>query len=137
MSSFTTPLRLEALDDGRRFRVIEPFRYFPGELHEGEPIVVPAGFETDFASVPRGLWNLFPPWGRYGKAAVVHDYLYKQQLGTRAAADRIFREAMAVLDVPAWKRWLMWSGVRAFGWIAWRHHKGEEERCTAADSPDP
>lgn len=39
--------------------------------------VVPKGFVTDFASVPEILQGLIPPTGRYGKAAVIHDYLYR------------------------------------------------------------
>lgn len=44
---------------------------------KSEPIIrVPAGFVTDFASIPRAFWVVLPPTGKYGKAAVVHDYLY-------------------------------------------------------------
>lgn len=42
---------------------------------QGDIIVVPKGFETDFASTPRLLQNLFPPTGPWTKAAVVHDFL--------------------------------------------------------------
>lgn len=27
---------------------------------------------------------------------------------------------------PAWRRTLMWAGVRAFGWWAWWKHRREE-----------
>ena len=40
---------------------------------------VPAGFETDFASVPRAFWSVFPPYGPYTKSAVLHDWLYVTQ----------------------------------------------------------
>ncbi len=75
MSSFTTPLLLEYLD-GRQFRLLAGFVYETRLVPEGA-IYVQAGFVTDFASIPRGLWNLFPPTGHYGKAAVVHDWLYR------------------------------------------------------------
>lgn len=38
-------------------------------------IVVPKGFETDFASTPRLLQSIFPATGAWTKAAVVHDFL--------------------------------------------------------------
>ena len=34
---------------------------------------VPVGFTSDGATVPRILWALFPPVGRYFLAAVLHD----------------------------------------------------------------
>lgn len=58
--------------DGRAWLLAEPLAY------EGkrDRFPVPVGFETDFASVPRPLWPLFPPTGRYTRAAVLHDWLY-------------------------------------------------------------
>lgn len=129
MSSFTTPLRVEVLDDfkGNRIiaRLLEGFAYDVGELGSGETITVPAGFITDFASIPRGLWNFEPPLGRAGKAAVIHDWIYAQggnlleRTYSRAQADRIFRAALKVLGVPAWKRALMWAAVRLGGAGGW------------------
>ena len=69
------PLQVEILPDGRRARLLQPFRVRLRELGE-RVIEVPQGFETDFASVPRFFWRVVPPWGRYSPAAVVHDYLY-------------------------------------------------------------
>lgn len=43
--------------------------------------VIPAGYITDFASVPRWLWSILPPHGRMANAAMVHDYCYDYQLG--------------------------------------------------------
>lgn len=131
MSSFTTPLYVEVLDARRQGRVtarlLATFSYDVGELGSGETIVVPAGFVTDFSSVPWGLWNFEPPLGRAGKASVVHDLLYK--LGgvlpgrtySRAQADDIFREALEVLGVEAWKRAVIWTAVRLAGGGAWGH----------------
>ena len=80
---------------------------------------MPAGFETDFASVPRLFWRVVPPWGRYSPAAVVHDYLYHTGKVSRIAADRVFLELMAALGVPLWKRQVMYWAVRLGGWLAW------------------
>lgn len=75
---------------------------------------------TDFASVPRLLWVFLPCWGKYGNAAVIHDYLYWEQQRPRKEADGIFREAMGVLGVSPFKKWVMHLAVSVFGGFAWR-----------------
>jgi hypothetical protein len=85
----------------------------------GQTHVIPAGFVTDGASVPRGLWNLFPPFGRYFKAALLHDWLYQYGTMTRAQADLVFLTAMKELGVGLLTRWAMYAGVRVGGWPAW------------------
>lgn len=116
MSSFTTPLHVTPLDGGRLWKLIAPFEYHVGSLESEEVIRVPAGFVTDFASVPRALWGVFPPFWHYGKAAVVHDYCYATQLYTRKRSDEIFLEAMKVLKVPWLTRHTIYRAVRMFGW---------------------
>lgn len=113
MSRFTTPAILEMLDD-YRWRLVEPFSFWLSE-DESDVIEVPAGNITDLTSVPRLLWALLPPNGRYAKAAIIHDYLYDNGLRTKAEADRIFLDGMKVLGVPGWKRGVMYVAVRVFG----------------------
>ena len=122
MSSFTAPLRLEYLD-GRKWKVLEPFEYHVGEEGSGEVIAVPAGFITDFASVPRFFWRVLPPTGPYGKGAVIHDFLYSGQPPSydRARADAIFLEAMAVVGVNWLTRYTMYAAVRVGGGAVWNH----------------
>lgn len=115
MSRFTTPLVGSWDDDMTTFTLRESFVYYVGELNSDEKIEVPAGFETDFASVPRYFQWLLPSVGRYGKAAVLHDYLYYTGIGTKAKADYIFYEAMGVLKVPKYIRNIMYYAVRKFG----------------------
>jgi hypothetical protein len=127
MSAFAGPLDVEILKTDKAGRVtarlLEPYRFRLAPPLGDEVIVVPAGFKTDFASVPRGLWNFEPPLGDAGKAAVVHDFLYATRgLGgrfSRAQADAIFRQALADLGVPAWKRTLLWAAVRVGGAGGW------------------
>ena len=121
-SQFLTPLQLEPLDDGRRWRLLSQFEYHVGALGSSDRIAVPIDFITDFASVPRPLWALLPPWGRYGKAVVLHDWLYADQSRKRKAADLILLEAMEVLGVGKLTRLAIYSGVRVGGWLAWRKH---------------
>lgn len=122
MSTFTTPLDLRFLD-GKDFALLREFVYHVGAKDSGEEIHVPTWFVTDFASVPRFFWRFVPPVGPYGKAAVIHDYIYRTagHLGyTRLQADQIFLEAMEVLGVKKWKRRAMYRGVRMGGKKAWQ-----------------
>jgi hypothetical protein len=78
---------------------------------------VPVGYRTDFASVPRLLWVLFPQSGRWDPAAVVHDWLITNGLLgeveiTSAQVDAEFRRALEAVNVGFVRRWLMWTGVR-------------------------
>ena len=87
-------------------------------------IVVPEGYCTDFASVPR-IPGVFALTGdRATLASIVHDYLYDARPDnvTRRQADRVFREAMRVARDPKTRtvRAIMYAGVRAGGWAAWR-----------------
>jgi hypothetical protein len=120
MSRFTTPLRLEDTGktvDGRAiFTVLESYNYELGAEGSGLVIHVPTGFQTDFASVPRHLWRLFPPWGEYRTAAVLHDYLYRKASGfSKTLGDAIFLEAMEDLKVPWLTRTLVYLAVSYFG----------------------
>jgi hypothetical protein len=77
---------------------------------------VPEGMKTDFASVPRVFVWFLPRYGRYTKAAILHDYLWRDAVPagelTLAQADGIFRRAMWELGVPFLRRWMMWGAVR-------------------------
>ncbi len=122
MSSFTTPLDVEYID-GRHWMLIKEFSFASDTL---ERIVrVPVGFVTDFASIPRLFWALLPPTGTYGKAAVVHDDLYRfprmvVPTVTRLQADRTLREGMIALSVPWLTRCIIYYAVRIFGSPAFR-----------------
>lgn len=121
MSSFTDPLIVSPLPDGRNWVLVEEFDYDVGAEGSGDTVHVPAGFVTDFASVPQFLWSILPYWGKYGKAAVVHDYLYSTHQKTKQETDRVFLEAMLVEGTPKSKAEIMYWAVRLFGFWAWRN----------------
>jgi len=77
---------------------------------------VPVHSGTDFASVPRVFVWFIPRYGRYTKAAILHDYLCRVEVPARRIsridADGIFRQAMRELGVPFLRRWIMWAAVR-------------------------
>ena len=114
MSEFTTPADLRMLDN-YQWALLTPFEFHVGAYPSECVIRIPAGTVTDLASVPRLLWAIFPPNGRYAKAAIVHDFLYANAMGTKAWADGVFLDAMTVLGVPVWRRTLMYWAVRLFG----------------------
>ena len=120
MSSFTTPLRVEANPDCKGWTLLEPFTYHVGYKESPLYITVPEGFVTDFASIPNPFRGILPQWGIYGKAAVLHDFLYATQKVSRLEADNLFLEAMCALRTPVWQRTVMWLAVRAGGWLAWK-----------------
>lgn len=125
VSVFVSDLRLKDNEDGRTYTLLTPLVYLSSRW--GGRIIVPDGFITDFASVPRGLWNLLPRVGRSNRAAVVHDYLYQQGGISRRVADAVFREALEVSDV-GWRRHLFWVGVRLGGWRPWRRYRATRHR---------
>lgn len=75
-------------------------------------IIVPAGFVTDLASIPRIFRSLIPQNGKHRLAAIVHDYLCREwNPAHRPLADRIFLEAMELLGVSWWRRKAMYYAV--------------------------
>lgn len=92
-------------------------------------ITVEKGFDTDYASIPRIFWSIYPPDGDYTEAAVVHDCLYWYQCYTnkngkvvdlsRKDADTVILEAMTAIEIPFHRRHIIHKAVRLGGWVAW------------------
>ena len=131
MSTFTTPLIVEYVD-GRFWKLVQEFD-FASEVLE-RIVRCPVGFVTDFASVPRVLWDILPPTGKYGKAAVVHDMLYQHPTYitpavTRYLADCTLLEGMLALGVSVETRLAIFEAVRLGGFVPWsRYRQQEKER---------
>lgn len=100
--------------DATFWRLREPVVYQGAR----ETFEVPAGFRTDFASVPRLVVWLLPRYGVYTRAAILHDYLVENAAVSRADADGLFRRSMRELGVSAPRRWMMWAAVRAASGMA-------------------
>ncbi len=116
MAAFYSELTIQVVDDSAnggsgRWKLITPLTYYSDRFGF---VVVPEGFETDLASVPR-----FAYYGLFGnvahKAAVVHDFLITEYPESRRAdADAEFLSAMSCSGVPPWRRWPMYLAVRAY-----------------------
>lgn len=101
-------------------------------LHFGKPriYVVPRiNFPTDLASIPWIVRPIVRKSADTHAAGALHDWLtwrnnsFKEK-GldgiTRSDADKIFREALIVSGVPAWKATAMYQAVRAFSFTVKR-----------------
>lgn len=114
---FETEVTLTAVGDDR-WSLGESLVY----RGERDTWIIPRGYVTDLATVPRMVAWLIPTYGRYTRAAIVHDYLITNLLcragcpGPNHVApndiDGIFRRILRELGVSAPRRWAMWAGVR-------------------------
>jgi len=126
------------MDDGRHGELTDKFCVTIGK----RLICAPKGFITDFASVPRLFWRLIPPWGKYSRASVIHDYLYKtgnlveaiageevttgKKPDARKDADLVFLALMRNLGVSSWQSYLIYRAVRIGGGRAWKRYRKKE-----------
>ncbi len=133
MSRFVGPLILGDTDRPDFRQVHKTFSYYSTIAKAW--IIVPHGFITDGATIPRVFWSwIGHPWGKYRQAAVLHDFLYATAVYTQKLSDSVFLEAMQVLRVGWVRRHVMFAVVRSFGWIAWRRHRIREVRESTASS---
>jgi hypothetical protein len=83
-------------------------------------IVVPAGFRTDYASIPSLFLPLFKrSENGYKKPAVIHDWLYQAQIYSKELSDNIFKEAMRINGTSLLTRTLIFNAVKFFGFDSW------------------
>lgn len=107
---FITPLELIVLTDSS-FRLGADFYV----SLEGNEIVIPEGFETDLASVPR-LPIVYLAVGNTGhKAAVLHDWLYSTNMFPREICDGYFYHGLRAMGIGYFAAKAMFYGVRAGG----------------------
>lgn len=120
---FSGPLDLRAHAPGE-WLVLNPLIY---ESLSGRTYGIPAGFITDLASIPKVMRPVFNPNDESRKPAVLHDLRYCLKQGTRKEADDLFLEALGRSGVGFARRWSMWMGVRAGGWVYWNKRNGVTE----------
>lgn len=110
----------------------------------GEEYTIPAGFVFDGASVPpliRLIVRLFISPAYTIKAALVHDYAYRQSCPwglTRRDADELYGALLRHIKIELHRRWinavvnakihwigipLHYAGVRIGGWASWKKRK--------------
>lgn len=122
MSSFTEPYDIRVYNKpikDRPFELINGFEFY--SKYFDEPLYIYDGYRTNFADVPRLFWSIVPPYGRYGKASIVHDWLieYNPYDLSIHEINKIFLEAMGVLKVKWFNKYLIFMAVELYGLIGY------------------
>ncbi|WP_339120042.1 DUF1353 domain-containing protein [Fusobacterium nucleatum] len=125
-----TKLILEPISNGKAILLEEYVYDINGYL-----IRVPKSFITDGASVPHSLQWLYNPYGKYIKAAIIHDYLYSVYNNTginRTLADKIFKHIMKETGVDNRTVRRFYNAVKYFGETSWKsklQNEGYKDRA--------
>lgn len=92
--------------------------------------VIPMGYRTDGASIPRFLWRVcgHPFTGRRVIPALTHDAIYEGVIPfyTREGADRVYRDGLVEQGFPKWKAAVEYTAIRWFGKRHWNPSLGLE-----------
>lgn len=104
-----------------------------------DAIVVPPGFVTDLASVPRRLRDLeaFDVNGLSRCPAILHDWLYATGMGGKAFADELFHSALLAEGVGRLNAWAFYKSVHWFGGCPYRNHAAERAAAAVSGRPYP
>ena len=110
---FEGQLVVEFLPGGRNVKLERSFAFVD---QSGRTWDVPAGTETDGASVPKAFWITHPPFtGKYRAAAVIHDYYCQTKSRDWRDTHRVFYQAMLAADVPEREAKGLFAAVYHFG----------------------
>lgn len=90
---------------------------------DGKKFIIPKGFETDLASIPRIFWPILAPqYSGFVAPAILHDYLYRcNNHLTRKFADEVLYSALIIEDVTAFTASKFFVAVRVFGESHYTH----------------
>lgn len=111
--------------DGRTAILTQPLvMSWKSEDGKTMTLSVPAGFETDFASIPQAIRSMLPQLGRWTAPAVVHDWLYYTgMLNSQSASDDALNQLMKEANVRTFNRLAIYSGLKIGGWVAYGNHR--------------
>lgn len=116
---------LKFLDDNTDDCILLSDLYYTSDKFR---IHVKKGMTTDGASIPRILWTAIgsPFIGKYRKASIIHDALYRSHALSKKDSDRVFLDIMKSLGVGTIKRYLIFGGVFTFGWFSYANKSKSE-----------
>lgn len=141
MACSTTPRNhpavLSPFGDGSQWIVWQDMDFSVEQ--EGDVIAnirVPRGFVTDLASTPRRFWAVYPPFGKYLSAAILHDYLYWTQICDRDISDNIFYQTMKSSGVDAATQAIFFMVLKSQGELAWQENNTEKQQGLVRVIPD-
>jgi hypothetical protein len=133
MSKFLTPLELSLMTkangipltnrSGRQlYQLCSAFVYQSDVADDS--FIVPKGFVTDLASIPRLPFCYLLLNGIADGPGVIHDYLYSNDTIaiSRDLADSVLKEACLLIGVSWWKAQMIYLGVRVGGASHFKAH---------------
>lgn len=84
--------------------------------------VIPEGFTTDLASIPRFFWSIYSPhYVGFILPAIIHDFLYRSPVvHSRQYADRVFFAALLNNGISYWTAFKFYIVVRVFGMFSYK-----------------
>jgi len=89
----------------RRFIVLSAILY--------KDVIVPEGYSTNGADIPRVFWTVIPPNDTsILPAVIIHDYLCA--IEEYEKADDYFEEILIALEIARWKRVVLVGAVRLY-----------------------
>lgn len=93
-----------------------------------DKVIVPENFFSDGSSLPKVIWRFFPVFGKYLKAAIIHDFIYAVRLEpfTRLQADKLFYLQMLHDKTSKPLAYLFFILVRLFGKSRWEMRTSEK-----------
>ena len=89
-----------------RYKVLKAIHY--------KDVIVPIGYRTNGADIPRVFWFYIPPnWSDSQGAVIVHDYMcdIATEIKDYRKADRYFKEILEILNVDKRKANIMSKSV--------------------------
>jgi len=90
---------------GDKYKLLEDFQY--------KTILVPKGYETNGANIPRLFWAIYPPnKSDFLPAVIIHDYLCDKEEYKKA--DDLFEECLKELGVKKFDRTVLVKSVRLY-----------------------
>lgn len=111
--------------DGRQLYQLEQELSATGYEHV---VSVKKGFITDLISLPWILRLVSLPTGRWARASIFHDFLYKSRLLSRKEADQFLYKIMTLDNVAEWKATGAYFIIRLFGWYRYNKYTKTQEK---------
>ena len=145
---FKTPLHYKTLIKGELWQLKAPLRYefvqqdYHGKYIKNREVIIPAGYVTDFYTIPKPLQWVWPKDLFPQHPSVLHDYLLTHMYTTftRPQANSVFYDAMRIMGMDCVTANLFYAGVSLLNGKT-RHKKREQQltrlgmKCGANGQP--
>jgi len=96
---------------GDKYKLLEDFQY--------KTVLVPKGYKTNGANIPRLFWAIYPPnKSDFLPAVIIHDYLCDKEEYKKA--DDLFEECLRELGVTSFDLTVLVKSVRIYHKIKYK-----------------